>query len=109
MTIALRLTSELEAHVREIAARRGQAVEDYLLSLVERDAARSGVHPDGESEAAAKEIPGWEEIIHRVKTGYKAAPEEEERAFGELLQGIHTGVSLADDDLLRENLYADGC
>jgi len=108
MTVTLHLPPELEARIMQNAARHSQPIEQYLLSLVERDATSADADAGRPiQEAPAEEEPTWAEVIRRIETGYVPTPEEQKRAFQQLLRGIHTGVSLTDEDLSRENLYED--
>ena len=108
MTITLELPPGLGARLISGAARRRQSVEDYLLALVERDAEFvDAVHAESLIETATEGLSNWEEMIRRVQSGYQPLPEERLRAIAELLQGVHTGISLTDEELSRERLYDD--
>jgi len=111
MTITLQLPPELAERLIADAARRRQSVEEYILALV----ARTG-QSDGDSESdgncppvepAAGKAPGWDEVIRRLETGYEPSGEERRRVILELIQSVHTGVSLSDDELSRETMYDD--
>jgi hypothetical protein len=94
--------------VREKAARRGQAIEEYLLSLAQRDAAAADTIPDQpvEEENDEDTMP-WTEVIRRIQTGYQPTPEERDRALQKFCEGLNIGAALTDEDLRRENMYED--
>ena len=108
LTVILNVNSELEARVREKASRHGQLIEEYLLSLAERDASAPDTVPDQSAkEAPSEDTLPWAEVIRRIETGYQPTPEEQQRSLRELLRGIHAGASLTDEDLGRGTIYED--
>jgi hypothetical protein len=80
MTLTVHLPADLERRLRDRASRDGRAVEDYVLGLIERDAAgpgsdqgieASGLHPgqapalsDGEFEHLLDELASGPGLPH---------------------------------------------
>ena len=106
MLITVDVPQELEAQVRERAALRGSSVEQYLIALAAQDTARSDDNPAPAAQPG-KLSEALAAVLRNITPGYRPTAEEQEQAFQELLQGIHTGVALTDEELRRENLYED--
>ncbi len=84
MTITLNLDPEKEARLRHEAARRGQDVADYLLSLADADA-------PGETDPRQplpQGSPEWQDLLMSMGEG-------------------HSGVSLSIEATSRESIYED--
>jgi hypothetical protein len=100
MTLTIHLTDEIERRLRERACREGRPVEEYVLDLIERDAARvppSAPAPGNHSTALAPE-PG---------TGAGMVLSDGE--FEILLDGLASGPPCPHlpADFSRADIYAD--
>lgn len=93
MILTVHLTDDLERRVRERASRDGRAVEEYVLGLIERDAA-------GPGSGRGVEPPG----LRRDRT---PAPTDGE--FEHLLNELASGPRLPHlpVDFSRADIYAD--
>jgi plasmid stability protein len=85
MTLSVHLPDDLERRLRERATREGRAVEEYVLGLIERDAA-------GPESARGAE-----------------APRLSDREFETLLDELSSGPGLPHlpADFSRADIYAD--
>ena len=74
MTISIELTSDEQARLEELAARRGYAVLEYLQALIDEDAQKQGETPifedtDDEGDPLDDFRKAWDDIKHdRVMT-----------------------------------------
>ncbi|MCA1595611.1 MAG: hypothetical protein LC772_04195 [Chloroflexi bacterium] len=110
MTITLNLPAHLSDRLIAEAARNGQSVEDYLLTLLDRDSGGTGsAELTLPEEKPDIDLSGWNEMIRRLQAGYEADPAERKRVFAELVKGVYTGVSQTDEELRREAIYDDQC
>ena len=93
MTLTVDLPDDLERRLRERASRHGRAVEEYVLGLIERDAAG----PDGGRGAEASSLqPG-------------RAPALSDVEFETLLDELASGPTLPHlpADFSRADIYAE--
>ena len=94
MALTIEMPPEAEARLREKAHRRGQAAEDYVRDLVERDLSAAPAKPSpakpSRDEIAAR-LQAWREFAQDVPD-YRA----------------QAGLPpLSDEDISRETIYAE--
>jgi hypothetical protein len=92
MTLTVYLPDDLERLLRERASRDGQPVEQYIVALIERDAAR---RPSGQGVVASS-----------LQAGQAALSDGE---FEQLLDELASGPGLPHlpADFSRADIYAD--
>jgi hypothetical protein len=100
MTLTIQLSDDIERRLRERATREGRPVEEYILDLVKRDAARampSATPPGSHSTAPATALD----------IGGDAAVSDNE--FELLLDELASGPELPHlpADFSRADIYAD--
>jgi hypothetical protein len=102
MTVILDISPDLETRLREKAARRGQVLSDYLLSLAEAD---SPPLPDASADPAPALFAQWaaedatddpEELAWRNREGDELMASLRENRMN--LQGRTDFHKLLDDD-----------
>jgi plasmid stability protein len=93
MTLTVHLPNDLERRLRERASRNGWSVEDYVLKLIERDAAGPGT---GAVVDASSVRPGRDEALS-------------DEVFELLLDGLASGPELSrlPADFSRADIYAE--
>ncbi len=93
MTITVHLPDDLERRLKERASHDGRAVEEYVLGLIERDAAGPG---DERGPDASRPLPGQ-------------APALSDDEFEGLLDELASGPRLPHlpADFSRADIYAD--
>src|SRR5436305_6154543 len=93
MTLTVHLPDDLERRLRERASRDGRAVEEYVLKLIERDAAGPGNGPVVDDSG--------------VQPGQGPALSDDE--FELLLDGLASrpGLPRLPADFSRADIYAD--
>ena len=89
MTLTVHLPNDLERRLRERAVRDVRSIEDYVLELIERDAAGLGIEASG------------------LYTGQ--APALSDAEFEHLLDELESGPGLPHlpADFSRADIYAD--
>jgi hypothetical protein len=93
MTLTVHLPGDLERRLRERASRDGRAIEEYVLGLIEQDAAGPGTAPVVEASGLQAGQPP------AISDG------EFERLLDELASGL--GLPHLPADLSRGDIYAD--
>lgn len=104
MTITLDLSPEIEKRLGERAAQRGQAVDEYLYTLIERDVAPHAEMPfdellapvredfarSGMSEAQSEElfVDARESVWREQQSGHDAPAVSGARAAGAAREGL---------------------
>lgn len=93
MTVTVHLSDDLDRRLREHASRDGRSVEDYILELIEREAASSGSGGNVEASGPAP------------VQGPALTDGEFEHLLDELASG--TRLPLLPADFSRADIYAD--
>ncbi|MDQ3813470.1 MAG: hypothetical protein M3347_05910 [Armatimonadota bacterium] len=103
MTLTIDISPEAEARLRAKASRHGQAAEEYVLGLLERDLADvpERTECDTTKPALAQQKPSPAEIEARLRAWHefgKGVPDYRAQA------GL---PPLSDEDISRETIYAE--
>ena len=93
MTLTVHLPNDLERRLRDRASRDGRSVEDYVLALIERDAAALGTGP----------------VVDASSVQPSRAETLSDEAFDVLLDDLAAGPELPrlPADFSRADIYAD--
>jgi hypothetical protein len=93
MTLTVHLPDDLERRLRERASRDGRAVEEYVLGLIEQDAAG----------------PGNDQVVKASGLRPGQPPAISDGEFEQLLDELASGPGLPHlpPDLSRGDIYAD--